>query len=635
MTTMTEHQHESQKKNDPRQLQKQVLGLRFTERMTGYFSKGEKEDFDRGAEQGQKDGSSCELTLTIIFKDAEEFGKSDRSSEEDGHQATIIGSATAPALSPHPLTVRGDFRLLATDETEPGARLICYGMTLTAKGGEEYYGKGEKVIRSDSGLGIWSAVTTLNFTLHKGGKVWGKGILKVHFGDFLKQLATFRVTNANQLAAHLQATTDFGHYFVDTVYKTIRDDLTERLQQTYEIWVMSCYERLLNHVGSWKVVKLLRDSWGQSNHEPRLLRWPDGREVAGELVPFTVLASETEAKRGNKELELRLTRYRGGDNGPVILSPGFGMSSQMFVLDTIQPNLTEYLYDRGYDVWLLDYRASADLAASETQFTVDHIAIVDYPAAIETVLKETRKPKVQVVAHCVGSLAFFMAMLAETNKELPEKVRSAICCQVATHPDAGRTSEVKAGLYVASVVADLGVETVTARFDETSWSDRALDLLFQRYHSREELCSNPVCRRILFLYGETHKHDNLNHETHAAIEEMFGTANLRALKHLSLMLRKDYIVNAKGENVYLPNIGRLKDTPITLIHGAENRVLLPSGTETTYNLLCEKNGRYEKDGRERYSRYVIPGYAHLDCFIGMNAARDVFPLILAELEKHN
>jgi cholesterol oxidase len=31
----------------------------------------------------------------------------------------------------------------------------------------------------------------------------------------------------------------------------------------------------------------------------------------------------------------------------------------------------------------------------------------------------------------------------------------------------------------------------------------------------------------------------------------------------------------------------------------------------------------------------IPEYGHMDCFVGRNAARDVFPLILKELEKHN
>jgi hypothetical protein len=31
--------------------------------------------------------------------------------------------------------------------------------------------------------------------------------------------------------------------------------------------------------------------------------------------------------------------------------------------------------------------------------------------------------------------------------------------------------------------------------------------------------------------------------------------------------------------------------------------------------------------------HVLPGYSHLDVFFGRHAARDVFPLIRAELER--
>jgi hypothetical protein len=35
----------------------------------------------------------------------------------------------------------------------------------------------------------------------------------------------------------------------------------------------------------------------------------------------------------------------------------------------------------------------------------------------------------------------------------------------------------------------------------------------------------------------------------------------------------------------------------------------------------------------RHALHVIPGYSHLDMFIGRRAAEDVFPLILAELAR--
>ena len=32
---------------------------------------------------------------------------------------------------------------------------------------------------------------------------------------------------------------------------------------------------------------------------------------------------------------------------------------------------------------------------------------------------------------------------------------------------------------------------------------------------------------------------------------------------------------------------------------------------------------------------MIPNYAHMDCFLGKNAARDVYPVVLKELDRHN
>ena len=58
-------------------------------------------------------------------------------------------------------------------------------------------------------------------------------------------------------------------------------------------------------------------------------------------------------------------------------------------------------------------------------------------------------------------------------------------------------------------------------------------------------------------------------------------------------------------------------------------MFLPESTEETYDLLRERNGE------EYYTRHVIPGYAHMDCFVGKDAARDVYPLITEQLDLHN
>ena len=66
--------------------------------------------------------------------------------------------------------------------------------------------------------------------------------------------------------------------------------------------------------------------------------------------------------------------------------------------------------------------------------------------------------------------------------------------------------------------------------------------------------------------------------------------------------------------------------PISFIHGTRNREFLPAATRRTYELLRRANGE------QWYVRRRIPRYGHMDCFIGKTAARDVFPIILEELE---
>ena len=144
----------------------------------------------------------------------------------------------------------------------------------------------------------------------------------------------------------------------------------------------------------------------------------------------------------------------------------------------------------------------------------------------------------------------------------------------------------------------------------------------------KERCDNPVCRRIEFLYGDVYDHDNLNEETHWAMHEMFGRANLATLNHIGKMLMKGRVVDKHGDDVYLPHAERLK-LPLTWLHGRHNNLFRVAGAQRTVDWLSERNGP------DHYRLRVIEGYAHMDCWIGKHAARDVFPVALEELERFN
>jgi len=92
-----------------------------------------------------------------------------------------------------------------------------------------------------------------------------------------------------------------------------------------------------------------------------------------------------------------------------------------------------------------------------------------------------------------------------------------------------------------------------------------------------------------------------------------------------LLARKGRLVAFDGSEAYLPHLERLA-IPISFLHGAADRCILPESTEITYNLLRQTNGD------KLYSRHVIPNYGHMDCVFGKNAVTDVYPLMLSHLE---
>lgn len=323
-------------------------------------------------------------------------------------------------------------------------------------------------------------------------------------------------------------------------------------------------------------------------------------------------------------VRLRLSRYRGGAKGPVILAPGFGTSALAYTLDTTATNYPEYLYEHGYDVWVLDYRASPALPSGSTQFSLDDIATYDYPAAVAKVRSITGADSVQIMAHCVGSLTMLMALsLGLTG------VRSAVASQLTLHPRAGKLNELRAGLYAADVFDALGLEMLTTEFeDDPSWLERLYDTALAIYPSGEEPCDRAFCRRVMFMYGEVYDHDHLNEATHDHLAEAFGPANMTTMKQISQMLRDDHAKSDDRTYDYLDGTAGL-GIPIAFIHGENNRLFLPEGSELTYEFLREHNDP------TLYTRHVIPGYSHMDCFIGKDAARDVYPLVTAQLDLHN
>ncbi len=556
-------------------------GVEFTERMSGYISPAVTLPHETAARRGKDAGSTLSFTVTVLIDDVDRF------IDDKEHRGRIIGSVDCPGLSPEPLDIfDGEFNLMRADEAAVETKRFDYRFSLGARDGSEYYFEGYKVVRSDADLDMWRDTTQLYVDIGKGAKGQfghvARGVLEIAPSDFRLQMQTLRGSDGQDAADRLRAVAKFGRFFSRELFDT--------------------YGGVFARTGRYDIV---------NPRKKRTLRVPE---------------PETHLIRTDDGKIVKLTRYRGGDKGPVVLAHGLGVSSLIFAIDTIETNLLEFLVAAGYDCWLLDYRASVDLPTARELWTADEVAAKDYPAALARVRAVTGSPTVQVVAHCFGATTFCMAMLSGL-----EGVRSAVISQIATdYVVPWFPQRMLAYLRAPTLFDRTGIDVVDARATTADGPlERTLDWLLRFIVPvpRAERTHDATSNRITALYGRLYQLDQLNSATvESGLAEMFGEANIDAFKQLALFARRGHVLAADGRDVYLPHLERLA-LPITFIHGAKNACFKPESTARTLSRLSQANGR------QLYERHVIPGYGHIDCIFGKNAATDVYPLIVAHLDR--
>lgn len=572
--------------------------LTFTETMRGHAAPDET-DPHRGARLGRQRGMSLDVELTIEVTDVDTFLR------DPAHLAQAHGWVTWKHLGGWQAVRDGTFNLFPTDDHGPG-RELRYRLRFADANGAPLTLLGFKTVRDDTGLDLWKDTTTLLVWLVDGhvevadeldpSQVRGAGIIRIHALDFVRQLMSFRAEGADPVAG-LRAKARFGKFFA------------QELQRRHYADPLRAAPPAEGPVRPVTPVRMPQDR--------RLRRRP---ELERTIVPFTA--------GDGRRLHLIHVHRPGKDphRGPVVFAHGAALRGDSFEAP-VRTTLVDMLVERGYDVWLENWRGSTDVLPS--QWTLDEVAVYDHPSAVRKVIACTGAEEVKAVVHCVGSITFTMSAVAEL---LPKEVTTIVSSAVSLHPVIPVGSRVK--IKLARPIIDRFTDYMNPRWSELDgdpgWAARALVLLARTFHGE---CDNTVCRMVSFTYGfgfpALWEHENISDDTHDWVRGVFGACPMSFFNHMAMCVASGRIVPTGAVPGLPPDLAKRDPRPHTdarfvFLAGTKNKCFLPESQRRTYR-------HFNRPGYDKL--ITLDGYSHMDVFTGQRAALEVFPTIIEELDR--
>lgn len=334
-------------------------------------------------------------------------------------------------------------------------------------------------------------------------------------------------------------------------------------------------------------------------------------------------------------LGLSMLRFqRGEGDNTVLIIHGLTTSSDMFIMPE-HHNLVAFLLDAGFtDVWTLDFRMSNRHPYNRAmhRFSMDDVALYDYPAALETLRGVVPERRLHVISHCLGAVSFTMSLFGGAVSGID----SVIANSAALTPRVPLWSRVK-----LTVAPDLVERVLGFAYLDPQWHTEprfSRGWLFSKGVSlAHPECDVPACHMLSLMWGTgwpaLYSHDKLHEITHRRGGDLYGATGLHYYRHVAKMVNAGRAVKFDpddGQYDALPD-DYLADaagvtTPVLLTTGGKNRVFADS------NEVCHE--RLEAVAPGRHQLAVFPGYGHQDVFMGEHASLDVFPTMVDFLKQH-
>jgi pimeloyl-ACP methyl ester carboxylesterase len=385
-----------------------------------------------------------------------------------------------------------------------------------------------------------------------------------------------------------------------------------------------------------------------------------------------------EVPTGTRGARIRLSlrhvgeRRQAGERAILMLHGG-NTSSETFRHP--RGGLAQFLKDRGWDVWLLDWRGSP-LVTSELLmrpplggsaeeecrlFSYDHVAREDLPGAVAEVRARIgADTPLSVLGHCVGS---GVVSIAVALGQL-ESVRNVVLTGLGLFYEAPWDGWAKVEDFILERVqgSDPGRRGISP-LEPERWPaemKRAYDFWPSAWKIKGDSSDDELLGRVTFMIGQPWAPGRIHPDLHGRVlREIFGSLHLGLYLHSGQMVRRGYAAPTTALDVIdRPRVGsrrtrscRLGAAPgvavagspgvdhyfiprpfrskrVTLITGAQNRVWHRDGVDLMYEWLRRIDGDL---GAGQYVKHVLPEYGLQDLYWHPNAHVDVYPLIHAGL----
>lgn len=457
---------------------------------------------------------------------------------------------------------------------DPRRTRMEYVLPFTGTDGRALELRGHKEVQDDAGFDLWADTTTLFTRIVDAttGDQVAIGILRLTLGDFLRQMTTVR--------GGVDALASFGAFFGQT---------------------------LLRVYGKRQLPETVR-------RRPPAQRIPPV-ELAERIVPY----------RTEDGFDGHLVNVRAADRephlGPVYMAAGSSVRTNVFRAP-ISENIVERLAREGYDVWLNEWRASFEHPRRE--WTLDDAALHDHPVGVRTVVEQTGHDRIKALVHCQGSSSFFMGLV---SGQMPE-VDTVVCNAMSLHPVVPPLSRAKIELLTPLMGKFTDYVDISWGIDPTTWLAHSVRGYVRATHHE---CDNLVCQISSYFYGHGGStmwdHAKLSPEVHDWLTDEFEWIPVSFFRQMRRSIKRGHLVWA-GDHPGVPQdlLAQPPDTQarITFLQGTANRCFSPDSQARTF-------AWFERHQPGRHRLRQLRGYGHFDCWMGEDAPRDVFPIVLDAL----